>query len=475
MKKIALLFSGLLLITSCVDLEENPKAILTTAIFYKTPDDAIAAVNSIYNVLNNGNGTMYNRLFHMGMEIMSDDAIAGERLTNADVRELAALTHSTNNIRFETLWREHYTGINRANIAIDRIRDIDMEPTLQTRLILEAKFLRGLLYFNLVRLWGDVPLILHETDKLDKESVQVSRTAAELVYQQIIEDLTAAEKLPASYDSKDAGRATGGGAKGLLAKVYLTRQEWDKAVSKCQDVFNGPYSYELFENFRDAFDVATKNGKEHLFSVQCKSFVNAQGNRLASSATPVGIPGISAAGTDEPHPDAYLLYDPADKRRDVTFFTSITSPSNGNEYTFKPHFFKYFDPAMITNPTESARNLPVMRFAEVLLMHAEALNEQSGPVTEAYASLNRVRNRAGLSDLTPGLNQEQFRDSVYLERRLELMFEYQRWFDLIRTRRMLDVLHGIGKMNAQEKHYLLPLPQREVDVNPRLLPNNPGW
>lgn len=473
MKKLILLLTISFFAGSCFDLEENPKAILTTELFYRTSDDAIAAVNSIYNVLNNGNGTMYNRLFHMGIEIMSDDAIAGERLKNADVREIAALTHSTNNIRFESLWQEHYMGINRANIAINRIKDIDMDEQLRTRLILEAKFLRGLLYFNLVRLWGDVPLVLYETDGLDKESVQVSRTDAETVYQQIIEDLTEAEKLPASYDKKDAGRATGGAARGILAKVYLTRQEWDKAIAGSREVMSGPY--DLFANFKDAFDAATKNGKEHLFSVQCKSFVNTQGNRLASSATPVGIPGISAAGTDEPHPDAYYLYDPADKRRNVTFFTSIVSPNNGQEYTFRPHFFKYFDPAVIANPTESARNIPVMRFSEVLLIHAEALNEKNGPVEEAYASLNRVRNRAGLADLTPGLNQSQFRDSVYFERRLELMFESQRWFDLVRTRRMIDVLHAIGKKNAQEKHYLLPVPQREIDINPKLLPNNQGW
>jgi hypothetical protein len=165
---------------------------------------------------------------------------------------------------------------------------------------MKRSFCVGLLYFNLVRLWGDVPLILQETSSLGKDAIQVSRTPKEEVYQQIIKDLTDAEALPKSFSGADAGRATAGAAKSLLAKVYLTRQEWEKAAAKSLEVINGPYGYDLFENYADVFNVATKNGKEHIFSVQCKSNVNGQGNRLASSATPVGIPGVAAAGTDEP-------------------------------------------------------------------------------------------------------------------------------------------------------------------------------
>lgn len=483
MKKIFYLFFLIPFISSCAKLEENPDSILTSGQFYKTGDDALSAVNSIYQAaLNNGGITMYNRLFHLGFEIQSDDAIAGQRVTNIDVRAMAALTQSTTNDRVDELWKEHYIAINRANIAIDRIPSIDMDVTLRNRLVNEAKFLRGLLYFNMVRLWGGVPLVLHETTSLSTDAIHVKRETEENVYKQIIADLTDAEDLPSSYGTADAGRATGGAAKSMLAKVYLTRQEWDKAASKSFEVIQGPYGYALFSNFADVFNTATKNGKEHIFSVQCQGG-NGQGNRLASSCTPVGIPGISAAGTDEPTDDAYTVFDASDTRRDVTFFTSLISPKDGKTYTFAPHFRKYWDPATAANPTESNQNIPVIRFAEVLLIYAEAANEENhGPTAAAYEAVNQVVRRAyGKAvntsdpsvDLT-GLNYETFREAVYLQRRKELMFEFQRWFDLIRTKRMVTTLHNIGKINASEKNYLLPIPQREMDLNPELT-QNPGW
>ncbi|MGG7661939.1 RagB/SusD family nutrient uptake outer membrane protein [Dyadobacter sp. BHUBP1] len=474
MKKILLLIMGISSFTACTDLNEDPASLITTEQFYKTESDALAAVTAVYNAaLNNGGLTMYNRLFHLAFEIMSDDAIAGLRVTNADVRTISVLAHSTTNDRVDELWRESYVAINRANIAIARIPHIEMDAALRTRLVNEAKFLRGLLYFNMVRLWGDVPLILEENGSLGNEAIQVARTPKEDVYKQIIQDLTDAEALPNSFTGANAGRATCGAAKSILAKVYLTRQEWDKAAAKSLEVIDGPYGYDLFENFADVFNVATKNGKEHIFSVQCKSNVNGQGNRLASSATPVGIPGVASAGTDEPHADVYKLFSEKDKRRDVTFFTSLVSPTTGKEITFPPRFFKYFDPAQIANPTESARNIPVIRFAEILLIYAEALNEGNGPTSDAYAAVNRVRKRAGLDALS-GLSKDAFREAIYLERRLELMFEFQRWFDLIRTKRMITALHAAGKTNAAEKHYLHPIPQREMDLNPKLV-QNPGW
>jgi len=474
MKKIIYIFLGVFTFSSCTDQNENPASLITTEQFYKTESDAQSAVTSVYNAaLNNGGLTMYNRLFHLAFEIMTDDAIAGLRVTNADVRTISVLAHSTTNDRVDELWRESYVAINRANIVIKRVPLIEMDATLRTRLVNEAKFLRALTYFTMVRLWGDVPLILDETGSLDKEAILVARTPKEEVYKQIIADLTAAETLPNSFTGADAGRATGGAAKAILAKVYLTRQEWEKAAAKSLEVINGPYGYDLFENFADVFNVATKNGKEHIFSVQCKSNVNGQGNRLASSATPVGIAGVASAGTDEPEPKTYALFSADDKRRDVTFFTSLVSPTTGKAVTFQPRFFKYFDPAQIGNPTESAKNIPVIRFAEILLIYAEALNEAGGPVTEAYTAINRVRKRAGLVALA-ALTKDQFREAVYTERRLELMFEFQRWFDLIRTKRMVSELQKIGKTNAAEKHYLHPIPQREIDLNPKLV-QNPGW
>jgi len=486
MKKLFYLFAVTLILVSCTKLEETPDSILTTGQFYKTQADAIAAVNSIYQAaLNPGGLKMYNRLFLQVIEYPTDDVIAGQRVTEIAARELSAMTQSTSNLRIEQLWQQHYTAIDRANIAIDNIPSIDMDPTLRTRLVNEAKFLRGLLYFNLVRLWGEVPLILHQTTSLGKDAIQVKRDLTENVYAQVIADLTDAEKLPATYGAADAGRATGGAAKAILAKLYLTREEWGKASSKSLEVIQGPYGYALFDKYADVFNVATKNGREHIFSAQCQGEGgNDQGNRMGTSCTPVGIPGSAAAGTDEPTEDAYNIFDANDTRRDVTFFTSLVSPKDGKTYTFAPHFRKYWDQSTITNPTKSNQNVPVIRFAEVLLIYAEALNEENhGPTPEAYNAINQVIRRAygkpvNIPDPTvdlAALDYSSFKEAVYLQRRKELMLEFQRWFDLVRTGRMITETHKVGKSNASERNYLLPVPQHDIDLNPALLPNNKGW
>jgi hypothetical protein len=258
-----------------------------------------------------------------------------------------------------------------------------------------------------------------------------------------------------------------------VIKVYLTQQQWQKAADKSAQVINGVYGYDLFANFQDVFNVATENGKEHIFSIQFKSNAGGRGNSMAQRSTPNNIPGISGDNADMPNAGVYNLYSANDKRRDVTFYTSLVSPVDGKTYTFPPLFGKYRDPAVLSTPAESGVDVPLIRFAEVLLINAEALNEINGPVTEAYNAINRVRVRAGLDSLRD-LTQAQFRDSVYFERRLELMNEYQRWFDLVRTHRMVDELHAQGKPNASEKFYLYPIPQREIDLNPALT-QNPLW
>jgi hypothetical protein len=187
----------------------------------------------------------------------------------------------------------------------------------------------------------------------------------------------------------------------------------------------------------------------------------------------------------------YKLFKPGDKRRDVTFVRSFTSPTNGRKYALPianaavpndstPFWNKWADPASTAVTNQSAANVPIIRYAELLLIHAEAENEANGPTQKAYKSLNKVRKRAGLPDLAAGLTRDQFRDSVYLDRRLELTYEYQRWFDLIRQR---DAAYNstfvvnqqkVGKTNAAAKHIYYPIPQSEIDNN-ALLEQNPLW
>jgi hypothetical protein len=501
----SILFAGIaqLALTGCIDLDEEPKSFISSDQFFQTQADAVAGVNSIYFRLNSTGQTPYHILFSTGMEMMTDDVQPGPGATNADVRSQSVLSHSSTGLRVREIWQQHYDAINRANIAIDRIPGVEMDATLRTRLTLEAKFLRALFYFNLVRLYGDVPLILHETTSLSPQDLYVDRVPAEQVYQQIIQDLKDAEGLPnepfstggAKYTAADAGRATGGAAKSLLSKVYLTLYDYANAITKSNEVITGPYGYALFANYAHAFLPANKNGVEHIFSAQFESNADSHGNNQAMREAPTGIPGLNGNFAEQPMPGVYELYSPNDKRRDVTFITSIVSPANGQTYQLtvkdpttgktkpNPHFNKWWDPAQAGNLSQSAANVSILRFSDVLLIHAEAVNEKDGPVAAAYASYNKVRKRAGLENLTPGLTQAQFRDSLRVDRRLEFVFEYSRWFDLIRYKPLtgpdsylIKSLHAVGKTNASQKHYLYPIPQQEIDNNPKLQgKQNPGW
>ena len=515
LKYIALASIGLTA-SSCESfLKENPDSIISEDQYYKTQTDAINAVNSVYFLLNAGGSsvqTPYNTLFNTGMNFAGDDEDPGPGATNPDVRSLAVLAHSSSNLRVYELWQQHYAAIKKANVAIEKIPTINFDATLKARLIAEAKFLRALYYFNVVRLWGDVPLITSYQKYVTASDYAIAKSPSTEVYAQIEKDLTeAAAALPNSYSSPDVGRATAGAAKALLAKVYLTKasqplnltQNYADAVKKAEEVLSpadggtGNYGYDLFENFADVFLPATKNGKEHIFSAQFKSNAQLQGNNQNPRSILTGIPGLTGGYADmvrfytvgnDKFFSVYKLYSAADKRKRVTFVTSFTSPTNGRKYGLPivntavpndstPFFNKTWDPNSTSVTSESAANVAIIRYAEVLLIHAEAENELNGPTAKAYKSLNRVRRRAGLSDLPTGLTKDQFREAVYLDRRLEVVFEYQRWFDLIRQKdatgksTFVANLQKVGKTNATEKHRLYPIPQSEIDNNPKLEQN----
>jgi len=416
----------------------------------------------------------------------TDDYEAGPRARNANVRAISILAHDATNDRMQALWSQSYDLINRSNIAIDRIALIDkanISDKIRNRTINEAKFLRALNYFNLVRWFGDIPIVLHETTSLSPENIYVKNAPQDSVYAQIIRDLKDAENLPApsEYASTDIGRATAGSAKSLLAKVYLTHKDWQKAADKSKEVIDSNW-YGLFNDFADVFNVATKNGKEHIFSAQFKGNFNFVGNSLASRSAPNEPPGINGDYADAIHAAGglYASYSSTDKRKAVTFVTQMISPTDGKLYTFIPHINKYYDPSVVGNQGQSSKNLPIIRYAEVLLIYAEASNEvNNAPTDAAYTAIDQVRFRAGiakLKDIAPSLTVDQFRDSVFQERRKELVYEYQRWFDLVRRGAdyYVKTLKAAGKTNAAPRHIHFPIPQRELDLNPNLK-QNPDW
>jgi len=494
-------------ISACVSLEEDPESFIAPDQFYKTSGDATAAVNSIYYHLNsNGAGQqpIYNSLFNTGMDFMTDDITAGPGSPNPDVRSLAVLAHSSTFLRGKEIWMQHYSAVNKANVAIERIPGIEMKEDLKNRLLGEARFLRALYYFNLVRLYGDVPLLLTDQTRLPIDQLQVERTPKEEVYAQIIDDLNESVNLFKVGSTGEVGRATEGAAKALLSKVYLTKRDWSNSVALAEQVIDGPYGYILLPEYAKVFLPAFKNGKEHIFSAQFSAAAN-QTNAVTARDIASGVPGLKGSYGDQvtfykegndKFFSVYKLYRSKDKRKRVSFVTRYKSPTNGNWYgslndknipgDSVPYINKYWDPNYAaTNKAEPNAN--ILRYAEVLLIHAESENELNGPTQKAYTSINKIRKRAGLDDLTPGLTQDQFRDSVYLDRRLELVGEYQRYFDLIRQTgsevtgvgpegrgTLIKNLHKVGKTNASEKHYLYPIPQFEIDRNPKLT-QNPGW
>jgi len=477
MKRTALFLLAACALISCKKLTEDPKSIIVSDQFYKTPNDAISAVTAVYSSLNTdpgGDFPMYGRQLYFMADAATDDETEGNSASNADVRAMGSITYIANNNRVQANWTQHYRGINWANVAIDNIQTMQMDTVLKARLVRESKFIRALLYFNLVRFFGDVPLVLHQASSIS--ATTVSRTPANAVYKQIIADLTDAENLPASYSGNDIGRATAGAAKTLLAKVYLTRKDWPNATTKCLEVMNGPYGYALFDNFADVFNKSTKNGKEHIFSVQFLSNSGASNSRDRimtdvfsgfGSKVPPDLPADSRL---------YKSFAATDARKAVTYYTSLLNPATGLQFKFSYiGLRKFVDTTQYLTSIEDGINFPVLRYADVLLMYAEAVNETAGPTAEAYAAINKVRERAKIPDLPTGLSQADFRTAVYQERRFEFVQEGQRWFDLAREGTLVASISKVAAKSAvSAKNNLFPIPSAEIAVNPAVTQNT-GW
>lgn len=468
----------------CSSLNEDPNALLVAEQFYANEGQAVAAINGSYRKLYESGQSLYNGLFQIGVEMATDDYEAGPRARNAHVRAISSLIHDASNDRMEQLWKQSYDAINSVNLNIFYIALMDeslIRADIKKRLLLEAKFLRALHYFNLVRWFGDVPLLLVPERSLSPAELYVTKSAESEVYAQIISDLSEAEELPnhKNFAEADVGRASSGAAKALLSKVYLTHGDWAAAKATAQDLIQQE-GYALMPEFADVFAVDKKNGLEHIFSAQFKGRSGYQGNSLAGRSAPTDIPGINGDYADALHTEGglYASYAENDKRRAITFTLGLQSPTDGNFYTLsKPQFHKYYDTSVIGSPSESAKNLPIIRYAEVLLIFAEADNELLGPSPEALAAINQVRERAGITALDiAGLTKDQFRELVFEERRKELVYEYQRWFDLVRRGAdyYIEKLHAAGKNQAAARHLHFPTPQRELNLNPNLK-QHPDW
>ncbi|MBE0646360.1 MAG: RagB/SusD family nutrient uptake outer membrane protein [Bacteroidales bacterium] len=443
--------------------------------FYQTPEDAVSAINAVYDVL--GQMNMYNGSLWLIQDIGSDDCNARPTLNDPNLREFQSYSIGANNNYIAGVWQESYLGISRANIVLEKVPPISMDSALKERILGEAYFLRGLFYFNLVRFFGDVPLVLKPTSaNLTDEELYPHRMAFVKIYEQIVTDLSmAADRLPASYSSgADKGRATRGAANGILAKVYLTQQNWEAARNAAQTVMESG-AYSIWPDYTDNFKEAKKNGIESVFEVQFYKKVTSENSRIVISGLPL-LPAVFPAGVGIMTPTTDLLasFEEGDYRYEATFFDSYWN------YTFDPHIWKHWDQSAYDpdETSQSGADFMVMRYAEILLIFAEAENELSGPTTLAYDAINLVRARARNNDpaVLPdlqGLSQDQFRAAVLVERRHEFVNEGLRWYDLTRTNNLVEFVKRAkgDQANPQSFNYLFPIPQRERDLNANLTQN----
>jgi len=470
-----------LIATACSDfLQENPKDRIAISNYYTTGQDAVSAVNAVYAQLNAQSGDTFGGVYHSSFWVaigLASDEMANNQVGNTDADQLANFTYATQNGIVFDVWKQHYKAITLANIAIERIPAIDMDETLRTRLVNEAKFLRGLLYFNLVRMFGKIPLLTHITEPIKPAAAEV-----EDIYKQIIQDLSDAEGLPMTQ-ADGRGRATWGAAKAMLAKVYLTRHEYAKAAGKAKEVIDSGL-YDLWDDYADVFKIKNRGGKEAIFTV---GFGDANGaisfweggqfhvRLLPTMLMKAGIT-TNTLGWQVPTQALALSYAPADKRGPVTVFNKFQETVDGTAYDVpfdKYYFRKYWDvtaPKEFTN-AQTTQDFSVIRYPDVLMMYAEALNE-SAPSQEAHDYLNKVRTRAGLTGVS-GLSQDQFRAEVLEQRKLELAAEGHRWFDLVRTGKLeTQVSASKPGIVPQARYYLFPIPQAERDLNVNLPQND---
>lgn len=491
MKKIFYIYAvigSLLWLNSCADLDVTPASSIDKDKFYQSAEDVESAVNGIYAIFTNWPSDfhgMYNNLTIYLGDLTTEYVKAGANTNSAHIRELSNNAVQPTNQFIENAWEESYIGINRANIVIDKTAaNEQLDESVRDRYVNEAKFLRALFYFNIVRWWGDVPLVLHDGD-----GEGIPRTPRDSVYAQIVDDLEAASHLPETFSGSTEGRATAGAALATLSKVYLTwaqtdseagnsrRNEFYKKAIAYADRVTALNKYQLVENTFDLFATDKKNGPEHIFSIQHANLNNVTGHCTFATGWSDSEPVLITNNVR-----FYEEMDDADQRKESSWAKRLYNPNTGEYFTFKvPLFRKYIDTINYAKNQYAGRNTnnAYIRYAEVLLIKAEAENELNGPTQTAYEAINQVRRRAyrhfpvtapSVHDLPAGLSQAEFRKRLQEERFNEFILEGQRWFDLVRWRILISTVSQ-EKTGITEKNYLFPIPASQITLNPNLKQN----
>jgi hypothetical protein len=484
----------LVITMGCTDfLDKEPQGSLTQASFPTSQSDALLATNAVYAALRIWS---YNSGGYPILDIMSDDAYKGSN-TNDQLATVGVYDNFAFNTTGDGLhrwWSTLYEAVRFANVVIEKVPDIPMDTTLRSRYLGEARFIRALLYFDLVRAWGDVPLITSPEPQL-----HLGRASTDDIYNLITSDLVFAEshlKKRSELSSTDLGRATVGAAEALLAREYLFRKDFTNAeVYSLKVIQSNEYSLE--PHFIDANGVNGNNGVESIFEVGALGVDNFDGGggQYANTQGVRGSPN-RGWGFNRPSIDLRKSFEYGDPRLkgtiidlgdtiDGVYIKGDPDPANdpvvivngsGDTTNIQCYNRKVWTPGDDV-PTQWGCHRRLIRYADVLLMAAEALNE-NGKQTEALTYLNQVRSRAreGNNSILPDVtttDQNLLREKILLERRHELALEGHRFWDLVRTGNAPAVLGPLGFIAG--KNELLPIHQAEIDISQGSLTQNPNY
>jgi tetratricopeptide (TPR) repeat protein len=500
-KKLIILIALFVTFTSCSKdfLEKTPESFISSTTFYKTQSDFQQAVNGIYAPLRDlygvsvvSSGDNPGTANWMMGEMRSDNTIYIINTGNRGFEPQEFIdnflddpTNAVSNYKYFN----NYILIGRANLVLAQIDAVAFDETAKKNLKGQAYFLRALAYFDLVQYFGDVPLHLTPVTALSETALP--RSIKDAVYQQIIADAKLAASLLPLKGVQEKGRATSGAAKTLLGNVHIVLKQWAEAETVLKEVLNSN-EYSLVPGYGDIYKTSNKNNSESVFEVQFQegatqglysTFIYNFLPRLPDPSIITGVAGPANAngGWNTPTPDLINSYEAGDRRKDASIGTA-------GGY---PYIKKYQNPHANYNNTND--NWPVYRFAEVLLLLSESLNEQN-KATEALPHLNKVRDRAfgtGVS-LVTNTNQAALRDIIMHERQIEFAFENKRWLDLVRTGKAIEIMSAQGarikanpqayyfpltyapppaSYNVQAYRLLFPLPFRERQLNPDLTQN----
>ncbi len=479
-----LLVTAMIPLGSCSKfLTEELKGEFSTDTYYKNETQAIQAINGVYNAISFTNSS--NDIWVFG-DVASDDAVKGGNPGDqAEITYIDEFATDAGNGIIRNYWEFAYESIARANNVIANVPAITMDETLKARIIGEAKFIRSYTYFNLLNIFGKVPLKL--LPQITQEAIHVPLSEVPAIYLQIEKDLKeAVAVLPVSYSSTDIGRVTKGAALGMLGKVSLYQQKWADAISYFHQL-EALKIYGLLPNYANNFKLAFENSKESIFEIQHLSGQNpgegsglnqwfgpAPGGYYFNAPTKVLVDAFekSSGGEVDPRLDASIGRD-GQPWLNGDVFSIDWSSSTG--FLTKKHQQPISE---LTISGDGGLNYIYLRYADVLLMKAEAFNEINN-ADSAKANLNKVRKRARtsfigtlpaglLADVTTNDNT-QLRDAIRKERRVELAQEFHRYFDLMRWGKAYsESVLDSKKFKYETKRYF-PLPQGEIDANQAII------